>query len=185
MFFSARFDKWKRHDRIIKILHNLHLKDIRLHLYFAGSVESEIYYQEIKELVGNYSLNDYVHFLGAIKQDDLKVYAYNAIANPLMYDMSNLGNVFFEIFSTGSIVIGLNDGSLNEYLVDGENGFVINNEDEACLVIENLIKNNDITEKIRESAIHCAKLKFLSIDDRFDMEVDLIEQVVAVHKVGR
>lgn len=182
IFFAARFDHWKRHDRILKILYNLHCRKLYVHLYFAGGIQSQSYYREIKELVHKYDLADYVHFLGPVKQDDLKLYAYHAVANPLMYDISNLGNVFFEIFSVGSVVIGLNDGSLNDYLIHEENGFVVNNESEASVIVEKLLRNKEITHRIRENAASCARRKFLSLDARFDMEVDLIEQTVASKK---
>lgn len=185
LFFAARFDNWKRHDRILKILHELHLKGKHLHLYFAGSIASQNYYDNIKALVNEYGLNDYVHFLGSIKQDDLKMYAYNAVANPLMYDVSNLGNVFFEMFSVGSVVIGLNDGSLDDYVIDEENGFIVNDEDEACRVIEKLMSDRNLTEKIRENAITYVKENVMSIDKRFDMEVDLIEKVITKRQAER
>ncbi|MCB2261532.1 MAG: glycosyltransferase family 4 protein [Candidatus Thiosymbion ectosymbiont of Robbea hypermnestra] len=178
MFFAARFDHWKRQDRILKILHHLHGRKCPLHLYFAGGIQSQSYYQKIRELVRKYDLADYVHFLGPIKQDDLKAYAYKAVANPSMYDMSNLSNVFYEIFSVGSVVIGLNDGSLDDYLIHAVNGFLVNDESEAATVIEELLRNKDGAQRIRANAAGCARRKFLSIDERFDREVDLIEQAV-------
>lgn len=178
LFFAARFDNWKRHDRIIKILHLLHLKGKHLHLYFAGSIASQNYYDEIQDLVSKYGLEDYVHFLGTIKQDDLKMYAYNAVANPLMYDVSNLGNVFFEMFSVGSVIIGLNDGTLDDYVIDKKNGFIINDEEEACIIIEKLLEDKSMLEDIRENAITYVKENVPSIDERFDMEVDLIEKII-------
>lgn len=179
LFFAARVDGWKRHDRILNILYKLHLDRNHLHLYFAGAIQSQKHLQDLNSLIKEYDLGNYVHFLGPIKQDDVKFLAYHAIANPLMYDHSNLGNVFFETFSIGSVIVGLNDGSLDEYVVNEENGYLVNDEVEACSVIGKLLKNKDRTEMIRKNAINCAKQKFLSIDDRFDMEVDLIEKVVA------
>lgn len=178
LFFAARFDAWKRHDRVLKILHKLHLRKNYIHLYFSGNITHKSCYDEVMKLVMKYELDTYVHFLGPIKQDDVKLYAYNAVANPTMYDCSNLGNVFFEIFSTGSIVIGINDGSLSDYLVNQENGYIVDNEDEACLVVEMLLRNKDMSKRIRKNAIATARQKVLSIDDRFDKEVDLIEKAI-------
>ncbi len=183
LFFAARFDNWKRHDRVLKILHNLHLRGKQIHLYFAGNITSENYYAAVLDLVKEYGLDDYVHFLGAIKQNDLKVYAYNAVANLFMYDVSNLGNVFFESFSVGSVVIGINDGSLNDYIINEENGFIVDDEEEASVIVEKLLQDKDMTERIRANAIKCAEEKFLSIDTRFDMEVDLIEKMIEINQV--
>jgi len=176
LFFAARFDNWKRHDRIVKILHLLHQNEKKLHLYFAGGIVYDTYYNEIQNLVNEYKLKNYVHFLGAIKQDDVKNYAYHAVANPLLYDVSNLGNVFFEIFSVGAVVIGKDDDSLNDYIRHTENGFIVKDEIEACNIIEQLILSKDSIEKIRINAIDYSKRYTLSKDVRFNMEVDLIEE---------
>ena len=183
LFFAARFDNWKRHDKIIKILHNLHVKKHKIHLYFAGGVQSKSFFNEINQLVAEYGLEDYVHFLGAVKQAQVKLYAYHALANPLMYDVSNLGNVFFEIFSVGAIVVGKNDGSLNEYVKHNETGFLVENEKQATDIIVELIDDVQFKNKISKQAIAIAQQKFLSIDERFNKEVELIEKTIAQSKV--
>jgi glycosyltransferase involved in cell wall biosynthesis len=178
LFFAARFDNWKRHDRILKILHSLHQKNVSLHLYFAGGVQSETYHKEIKQLVRAYDLEQYVHFLGPIKQHELKLYAYHAVANPLMYDVSNLGNVFFESFAVGAIIVGIDDGSLDDYIEHQKTGFIVSDEDHACLVVERLLMDKQISKTVRGNAKVAAQEKVLSIDKRFDMEVELIENSV-------
>ena len=178
LFCAARFDPWKRQDRVLGILRRLHSREKYLHLYLAGDITSKVYRQEIQALVHEYGLDDYVHFLGTIRQDELKLLAHHAIANPLMYEYSNLGNVFFESFVIGSVIIGKNDGSLDDYLVDGVSGFLVNDEDEACLVVERLLENREMIDEIRNNTRAVARDKFLSIDERFDMEVALIERTV-------
>jgi len=177
LFFAARFDSWKRHDRILKILHLLHQEGLNIHLYLAGNVTYNNSYDDFKQLVQEYGLDEYVHFLGAIRQDDVKSLAYHAVANPLMYDVSNLGNVFFETFSVGAIILGLNDGTLNEYLKDGVNGFLIEDEQHACKNILNLLENIKLRGEMSRNAIDFARKNFLSLDERFDKEVTLIENV--------
>jgi len=178
LFFAARFDGWKRHDRIINILHLLHEKGHKLHLYFAGNITYNKVYDEVAESIDRFHLKEYVHYMGAISQDDVKNYAYHAVANPLMYDVSNLGNVFFEIFSIGAIVLGKNDGSLDTYLKHEENGYVIEDENDACMIIEMLIKNPKKRDEIQRNAICFAKENFLNVDERFDKEVQLIEKAM-------
>ena len=65
--------------------------------------------------VEDIGLSDYVHYLGAIPTDQLRQFSYHAIANLFMYDVSNLGNVFFETYTTGGLVVGKDDGSLDEF----------------------------------------------------------------------
>lgn len=178
IFFAARFDGWKRHDKVLKIVHLLHQRGEKIHLYFAGNITYNSRFEEIKALVHEYHLDSFVHFMGAISQDDVKNYAYHAVANPLMYDISNLGNVFFELLSVGAVVLGKNDGTLDAYLKHEKNGFVINSEEEAVEIIEILLKMNDIVNNIKKNAVFFARKNFLSIDERFDKEVYLIERAV-------
>ena len=177
LFFAARIDDWKRHDRLIEVLRMLHEEGEHLHMYFAGSVQSPGYLQKLEDRIAELGLGDYVHFLGPIKQDDVKSLAYHAVANPSMYDYSNLGNVFFEIWSAGAVVVGLNDGSLDDYVIDDDTGFLVDDEKAACDAIVRLLREDGLGERIRERSIASAKEKVLSIDERFDREVELIERV--------
>ncbi len=182
LFFAARFDPWKRHDRIIKILHYLHESDIKAHLYFAGQQTSKSYFSQIEGLVEKYHLTDYVHFMGVVTQDEVKILAYHSMASIFMYDFANIGNVFFETFAVGSIVIGLDDGVLNEFISHELNGYLINDEKEATEAIKMLYNNPELQSSIRTEAIKTAREKFLTIDERFDKEVDLIEDIVNKRK---
>jgi glycosyltransferase involved in cell wall biosynthesis len=176
LFFAARFDRWKRHDRIVRILEGLHKRGRMLHLYLAGPVQTPTYHDEIRSLVRQLGLEDYVHFLGPINQDDLRRYAYHAVANPLMYNVSNLGNVFFETFSTGAVILGLDDGSLDDYIDDTCNGFIVRDEMHAISVVESILDGLVDRAEVRRLAIQTARKRFLSLEERFDMEVDLIER---------
>lgn len=184
LFFAARFDPWKRHDRIIEILKILHIRGHKIHLYFAGKIQSNNYNIKIRDMVSKLELNDYVHYLGEIKQAQLKLFAYNAIANVFMYDFSNLGNVFFEVFSAGGIIIGLDDGSLDEYINHERNGFIISDNVGAARVIQDILIGKIPTIEISKRAIEDAKYLCLSLDERFDSEVEIIENVVRTGRTG-
>lgn len=51
LFFAARFDAWKRHDRIVRILEGLHQRGRMVHLYLAGPVQTPSFRDEIRTLV--------------------------------------------------------------------------------------------------------------------------------------
>lgn len=175
LFYAARVDDWKRQDRVIRLLHLLHGRGHKIHIYFAGLTQSQAFLRKLHNLIRKYELQEYVHFLGAIMQDDVRNFARNAVANPSFYDVSNLGNVFFEIFSMGSVVVGLDDGSLNDYVSNGHNGFLVLDENVAADVIENLLLGKIDGDVIRRRASETAALKVLSAAKRFEWEVDLIE----------
>jgi glycosyltransferase involved in cell wall biosynthesis len=175
LFYAARVDDWKRHDRVIRLLHLLHGRGHRIHIYFAGVTQSQSFLRRLHTLITEYELQEHVHFLGPIPQDDVRNFAHNAVANPSFYDVSNRGNVFFEIFSVGSVVVGLDDGSLDGYVSHGENGFLVREEEAGARVIEDLLAGKIDGDAIRRRASATAAEKVLSAAERFEREVDLIE----------
>lgn len=177
LFFPGRLDPIKRQDRVIKVLKELHNMGVHMHLYFCGSNDSQKWRDQLDEQIEDLHLKDYVHFLGPIPQDDLKILAFNAVANILMIDGSSRNNVFYEILSVGSIVVGLDDGGINDYIVDGESGFLVKDECNAATVVAKLMESPDLMENIHKNACKIAKKKVMSIEERFGKEVDLIERV--------
>jgi glycosyltransferase involved in cell wall biosynthesis len=175
ILYAARFDPWKRQDRVVNILYRLHQNGYSIHLYFAGAYQLPDYLELINEKVAGYKLTDYVHFFGAIPQDDLRNLAHYAVANPFMYDGMNLGNVFYEVMSMGGVVVSLDDGSLNEYIVNNKNGYLVKDEDEASYVISEIIKAPDEVKSIRKNAYITSREKFMSAEERFGNEMKLIE----------
>lgn len=175
LFYAARIDNWKRQDRVVQLLKLLHGRGHMLHLYFAGGVQSGEYLGRVQALARESRLEEYVHFLGPIPQDDVRNFARHAVANPSFYDVSNLGNVFFEIFAVGSVIIGLDDGSLNGYLDDGENGFLVKDEKGAAEIVSRLLAGEIDASRIKERASATARERVLSAAERFEREVALIE----------
>ncbi|MEO0233714.1 MAG: glycosyltransferase [candidate division WOR-3 bacterium] len=182
IYFAARYQNWKRHDRVINVLKKLIDKNYKLDLVFTGNITSQEYYESLKKLSKYLNVDQYVFFEKEIAQNDVKLLAKNAVANILMADNSNLGNVFFEIFSIGSIIISLKNRALEEYIVNGYNGFLVENEDEVVEIIIKILKEEIDSNKIKENAKKTALERFLSIDERFDKEVELIERTARREK---
>lgn len=178
LFFAARFDPWKRHDLVVETVRQLHERGLPIRLYLAGAIQSESYYEQIMKQAMDAGVADYVKYLGAIPGDELRFYAYWAVANLFMYDVSNLGNVFFETYTTGGIVIGKNDGSLNEYIDAGRNGFLIESPEQAADIVVDIMAGRYDVDGIRAAAIEDSRQRCLSMDERFDAEVALIENIV-------
>jgi glycosyltransferase involved in cell wall biosynthesis len=184
IFFAARFELSKRHHLIVETLIDLHARGQKVQLYFAGAIQSQAYYERVMTQVKDAGLLGYVKYLGSIPGDELRFYAHHAAANPFMYDGSNLGNVFFETYTTGGIIVGLNDGRLNDYVHHGRNGFLIQNTQEAADIIEDLILGNHDLKAIRQAAIEDSRQRCFTMDQRFDAEVTVIENVVMNGRTG-
>lgn len=176
IFCASRFDPVKRQDRVVEILRELHDAGHALHLYFAGEVSNQDYFSQVTKLVESYGLEAYVHVLGPIPNDDVRNLAYHAVSNHFMYDKTlNLGNVFYETFSMGGIVVALNDGSLNGFLIDGVNGRLVDDEKEASDAVIEVLEYPDFRGRLRKNALSSARETVLSAAERFGREVELIE----------
>ncbi|MGX1101481.1 glycosyltransferase [Amorphus sp. MBR-141] len=184
LFFAARFDPWKRHDLIVETVRNLHQRGLPVHLYFAGAIQSKSYYEQVMRQAVDAGIADHVKYLGSITTDELRLYAYYAVANLFMYDVTNLGNVFFETYTTGGVIIGKNDGSLDEYIDAGRNGFLIDNSEQAADIVGGLLTGRYDIDAIRQAAIDDSRQRCFSMDERFNAEVALIEHVVKTGSTG-
>lgn len=181
--YPSRIDGIKRQDLAVDVLAKVHSLGQYIHLYLIGAICDYTYYNDLLNKISKYGLQEYVHFTGSIPQEKLKYYAINAVANVLTGDYSNRGNVFFEIFSIGSVVISFDDGSLDEYLINGSSGFLVNNSHEMAEEVVNLLSIPGLREKISSTALEVAQEKVLSLEDRYDLEVELIKKYV--HNTNR
>ncbi|AIQ54435.1 glycosyltransferase family 4 protein [Paenibacillus sp. FSL R7-0331] len=176
IFHAGRIDQVKRQDRNINILKKTRDNGNDLELYLAGHYDvNSDYYRYLKELIQRLELDKYVHFLGPIKREELKVMSYYSVCTLLMGDIANNGSVFYEVFSTGSIVVGLNDDGLREFIDNQKNGFLVENDDEAADVICEINENKyDNLMQIKNNAIITSKEKLLNWNDRVDLEIRVL-----------
>lgn len=173
--YPARIDYTKRQDKAIKVLKLLHQKGSKLHLFLIGQFCDYNYYEKLQKEIKMEGLEKYVHFTEGVTQNQVKVYANSAKACILTEDYSNRGNVFFEIFSIGVPIIAFDNGSLNEYVINKHSGYLVKNEEEMADCVFRLEKVPEERTKITKNALQIANEKVLSIDDRFDLEVELIK----------
>ena len=176
IFHAGRIDQIKRQDRNIKILKELRERGYNIKLFLAGhfDINSE-YYKALNEKIQEYNLQEYIYFLGAIEREQLKAYAYYSICTLLMGDVSNTGNVFYEVFSTGGIVVGLDGAGLRIFINNNENGFLVDDNEAAVCTIEKLINADDeYLKSIRYKAIETSKKNLSNWDERVEKEIELL-----------
>lgn len=135
------------------------------------------YVDEIKALVRKLELEEYVHFLGGVSQDTVRAFAHSSAATLIMQDHSNLGNFFYEAMSSGAILVVTDDGAVSQFIRDGESGFIVSNPREAADVVEQAYADSALAASLREQSRATAERLFLSADERFDKEVELIETI--------
>lgn len=166
----------KRQDRAVQILRELHRRGYLFHLYFIGGVSSQTMLDITKKLIKDNGVEDYVHFEGNKTQRDCREYARNSFATLLPCEWNRV-NVFYEAMGEGSIVVTNNNHSIDEF-IEPDINCLLYEEDNFAQAAEKIIAltNDSIRVKaIRDAAYRTAKEKFLSLEERFSMEVLLVE----------
>lgn len=182
IFYVARFDEWKQQERAVRILRVLKKNNKDLHLYLAGPPEkgNPSYFNYIMRCIDEWDLNDNVTYMGNIDAKTINIMCKLAVASLSLYNVCNLTNVFHEMLAAGAVVIVKNDGVVNEFIKNGVNGFLVDSEEDAINIIEELINNKDLVSLIRENAIITSNSRIKTWEERIQDEIDLIKKYVYI-----
>lgn len=178
IFYPARFDKWKRHDRVINILSILRKKGVVIDCYFAGAIETNCldYFNDIKSMAEEKNVINQVHFIGNVNNEIINLMHRKAIASLALYDVCSFTNVFHEMLAAGAVSIVKNDNIVSEVVINGENGYLVEDDDlEIANIIMNLLDNNINSKNIRENAIITSMKYIKSWPERIDDEIKILK----------
>lgn len=124
--FIGRMSPEKRVDRAIDIARRCGMR-----LYIAAKIDKmdEAYFKEKIEPLLNQPGIEYVGEIGEAEKRELLGRA-TALLFPIDWP-EPFGMVMIEAFASGTPVIAYRNGSIPEIVSDGENGFVVTNQEEA------------------------------------------------------
>jgi len=139
--FVGRGSIQKRPELIAKIAQVLHEKGTPVHFSFVGDVE----------LMFDPKAYPYCTFYGNVKEEKkmLEIYSHSDILM-LTSEFEGLPIVVMQMMAYGKIIVSTAVGGIPDYIVDGVNGFLIREEDEAGIVkkgvsvIEQIVENRDL-----------------------------------------
>ena len=166
----------KRQDRAVQILGELHRRGYPFHLYFVGDVSSQAMLEATNKVIEEYGVAEYVHFEGGKSQNECRQYARNSFATLLPCEWNRV-NIFYEVMGEGSVVVTNDNHSIDEFIEPDVN-CLLYGEDNFAEAAEKIIALMDDSEKmkaIRAAAHQTAKEKFMSLEKRFGMEAQLVE----------
>ena len=176
LYYCARFDNWKRQDKVLNIIYELKKRGRHVNVYFSGPQEGE-YYDEIKKMVLEKNLQNQVVFMGNTDLETMTVMNQLALASLSLYDVCNLTNVFHEMLASGALIISKDDGVLNDFIEHGKNGFLVGEDDsEVVNLVEYLLDNSSIISSVRKNAKLTSELKARTWNERIRDEIDLIKK---------
>jgi len=176
--YVARLDYWKRQDIALELIAELQRRGLIVHLLVAGQTHVPDWLEELRLRSHTLGISHLVHFLGVVDSAQRTWLFREAVASLSFYDVSNLGNVFHEMLAAGAVVLAKNDGSLNKFLVDGENGFLVDNVEQAAERVAGLLSHPDRGSVLRKNARDSSSRLMLSWSDRVDRELGLIHDAI-------
>jgi glycosyltransferase involved in cell wall biosynthesis len=121
--------------KVIKILTALKNENINFEWTLIGDGPF------LNSVVNELKINNLVNctkILSKIDRNDLNIYYSNADVFILLSDFEeSFGLVYLEANACGLPVIGNNKGGVSEVIIDNHNGFLVNNIEEAYVIISN------------------------------------------------
>ena len=168
----------KRQDRAVQILGELHRRGYPFHLYLVGDVSSQAMLDATNKAIEENGVADYVHFEGGKSQNECRQYACNSFATLLPCEWNRV-NIFYEVLGEGSIIVTNDNHSIDEFIEPDVNCLLYDEDDfaEAAEKIIALTKDPEHMKAMRAAAHQTAKEKLMSLEKRFGMEAQLVEDV--------
>ncbi|WP_452218798.1 glycosyltransferase family 4 protein [Lacinutrix undariae] len=153
LLYVGRIIDWKRIHLAINALKYLHDGGFETaSLKIIGPTVSDTYLLELKKLIKELKLEDYVHFLGHKEHNELPKYFQEADLFMLPSDKETFGMVMIEAMACGTPVAGMNcPGGPADVITHNVDGVLTDLETYNTAVFA-FFKNETLREKISENA---------------------------------
>ena len=179
LFYAARIEHLKYQDRAVHLLSEAKKLGITIPLYLAGQNDEPAYLQRLFDLGEELGVSGQIHYMGSISLPEVAAWSAGALACLSLYYGGNFGNVFIEYVTNGGVVLSMDDGSLDDVIRSGENGFLVHDMAEGAGVVRRLLLEPELSVRIQAKAREASHAYFLTWDARVEREIRLIEDAVA------
>lgn len=139
-FYPSRFRQYKRQDFAIKAFQKANPKGFKLIL--AGSGQDPEYIEELKEMA-----DEKVEIKTDVPDEAWQKLYQNCYTVLFCAENEDWGIIPIEAGSYSKPVISVNEGGPTESIIDGETGFLVDNEEKMAEKIRQLAENPD---KVRD-----------------------------------
>lgn len=170
----------KRQDRSARILGELHKRGYPFYLHLVGYPSGQAMLEATMAAAREYGVEEYVHVEGSQPQAVCRQHGRNSLATLLVGEWNRV-NIFYEVMGEGAVVLTNDNHSIDEFIEDGVNCLVYEEDNyaQAAEKIISLLNDPERMKSIRSAAYHTAVEKFMSLEKRFGMEVRLVEETAA------
>lgn len=166
----ARLEKWKHIERIIRAFNGSLYLDAKL-LIVGDGPEKE----NLKRLANG---NPNIWFTGQVTREQASKFLNHADIFVSMNDYSNVSNSLMEAMCLGKAILALNTGDTSGVIIHGENGLLIQSEDDLRTRLKDVVENPVMRTHLGIEAMVYAAENFESWDKRIQREVDVIKELV-------
>lgn len=173
----SRLEKWKRVDRIIKIVSLLKYKNYKYYIIGDGSMK-----QSLHKMVKELGLEDRIIFLGAIPNKEVKLYLYIADIFISTYDLSNVGNPLLEAIRANKIIFTLDNGDTSRWIEHKKNGYIYHLDENIyinmAMDMDEVFENEKIKLEIEQNIKSTGDKMLWTWSERMDAEEELVRGLV-------
>jgi glycosyltransferase involved in cell wall biosynthesis len=173
----TRLASEKKLERAIAVLQGLSASHPRAVLVLLGDGPERERLQSAARASG---LEGRVLFPGPVVQGELPDWYRSADIVLSLLDRTNGANPVFEAMACGRVVVALDAGTTRSVVEDGRTGIVLPRDDLPRLgaILGELLHDGERMERIGKEACRTIPSLVLPLEDRLDLEVDLLEEAV-------
>lgn len=157
LFCSAVLSDNKGADSATEIYCRSKIYDKKYRLYYVGKYTEE-YKDKLLGIAREYGQEDGLVFLG--HQNDIKQYMSKASAFMMCSKFEALGRVTVEAMFYGCPILGHNTGGTKEVVIHDSTGLLYDTIEEAVVMLQRLIDDKALSERLVCKAIEDAKTRF-------------------------
>lgn len=150
ILYVGRVHPLKNIDEIIQALSLIREKYVTIKLIIVGSIDSTLYFEELRSLIDHLECKNNVEFLGPIPHDNIFEIYKKAKIFVLMGENEGIPRSILEAMSCGIPVIAAPNSGIPDVIINGVNGILVENNNPKILSekISNLLSNSNLRNKM-------------------------------------
>lgn len=139
---------------------------------------------ELENLVKELNIEKNVAFIGRVKHEEVFHYIKKCDVFSLPSYNEGFGVAYIEAMSQGKPIIGVKGQGIEDIIINGENGFLVNpkNHEEIYNILETLIKDKDKRSEVGENAKQCVE-ENLTWDINADKMINIYNNCLKTLKI--
>ena len=171
VLYVGRIAQEKSIDLLIKAFKKVKENNLKLKLVIIGDGPG---INELKKLAKSLDLNDIVYFLGKKPYDHIHYYYQSASCFASASTSETQGMTYVEALASGLVIFGRYDEVLEDLIIENENGYRFDNEDE-------MFDKLKIFDSLSEEEVNKMSKKAIETSNIYDAE-EFVENVEKLYE---